>query len=343
MFTLRRAAAPVVAVAAALVVTTGLAACSSDSDDRVTIYSGRTQDLIAPLLEDFSDETGIGVDVRYGDSAEMALLIEEEGDQSPADVFLSQSPGATGYLDELGRLEALPDDVLDLVEPRFHAEDGGWVGVSGRVRTLVYNRDEVPESDLPASVFDLTTPFFEGEVGVAPSNGSFQDFVTTMRVQFGEETTADWLSGMADNGAQTYPDNVSIVDAVARGEIKYGLVNHYYNEQLLAEDPGAPSRNYFFPDGDVGSLLLVTAASVLNTAGDQTDNAEELIEFLLSDEAQEYYADQTLEYPLRPGVAIPDTLPPLDSLDVDTVDLSTLGTGLIETRELIADSGLEQA
>jgi iron(III) transport system substrate-binding protein len=342
MSTFRRVAAPAIALAA-LLVTTTLTACSSDSNDRLTIYSGRTQDLIGPLLDDFSEETGIQIDVRYGDSPEMALLIEEEGDQSPADVFVSQSPGATGYLDELERLEVLPDDILDLVEPRFRADDGGWVGISGRVRTLVYNKDEVPEDDLPASVFDLTDPFFEGEVGVAPSNGSFQDFVTTMREQFGDEETSDWLNGMADNGAQTYPDNVSIVDAVARGEIKYGLVNHYYNEQLLAEDPGAPSRNYFFPNGDVGSLLLVTAASVLDTAGDQTDNAEEFIEFLLSDEAQEYYADQTLEYPLRPDVETPETLPPLDSLDVDTIDLSTLGSGLIETRELIADSGLEQA
>jgi iron(III) transport system substrate-binding protein len=321
----------------------GVGACSSDSGDRLTIYSGRTEDLVGPLLEEFNEETGIAIDVRYGDSADLALLIAEEGDQSPADVFLSQSPGATGYLDEQGTLEALPDDVLDLVEPRFRADDGGWVGVSGRVRTLVYNRDEVPESDLPASVFDLTDPLYEGEVGVAPTNGSFQDFVTTMRVQFDDDTTADWLEGMADNGAQSYADNVSIVDAVARGEIRYGLVNHYYNEQLLEEDPGAPSRNYFFPDRDVGSLVLVTAASVLDTAGGQTDNAEELIEFLLSDTSQEFCAKETLEYPLRTGVPIPDTLPPLDSLDVDTVDLSTLGGGLVETRELIADSGLEQS
>jgi iron(III) transport system substrate-binding protein len=343
MFSPRHAVRPALALVAAALVGAGLAACSSGGNDRLTVYSGRTQDLIGPLLEQFNEETGIAIDVRYGDSPDLALLIEEEGDQSPADVFLSQSPGATGYLDELGRLEALPDDVLDIVEPRFRAEDGGWVGISGRVRTLVYNRDEVAESDLPASVFDLTDPFYEGEVGVAPTNGSFQDFVTTMREQFGDDETEAWLTEMADNDAQTYPDNVSIVDAVARGEIKYGLVNHYYNEQLLAEEPDAPSRNYYFPDRDIGSLLLVTAASVLGTAGDQTDNAEQLIEFLLSEEAQQFYADETLEYPLRPGVSAPSTLPPLDELDVDTVDLSSLGAGLIETRELIADSGLEQS
>ncbi|MGH7357805.1 MAG: iron ABC transporter substrate-binding protein [Acidimicrobiia bacterium] len=343
MRTLRLGVRPAIALAAALLVTAGLTACSSDSNDRLTIYSGRTKDLIGPLLEQFNEETGIDIDVRYGDSPDLALLIEEEGDQSPADVFLSQSPGATGYLDELGRLEPLPDDVLDIVEPRFRADDGSWVGVSGRVRTLVYNRDEVSESDLPASVFDLTDPFYEGQVGVAPTNGSFQDFVTTMREQFGNDETEAWLNGMADNGAQSYPDNVSIVDAVARGEIAYGLVNHYYNEQLLAEEPDAPSRNYYFPDRDVGSLLLVTAASALDTAGDQTDNAEELIEFLLSEESQQFYADETLEYPLRPGVLAPSPLPSLDELDVDTVDLTNLGSGLIETRGLIADSGLEQS
>jgi iron(III) transport system substrate-binding protein len=343
MFTLRRAVGTTALLAAALATVSALSACSTDSGDEVTIYSGRTEDLIDPLLEEFSEETGITVAVRYGDSAELALLIEEEGDQSPADVFLSQSPGATGYLDELGRLEPLPDDVLDIVEPRFRAGDSGWVGVSGRVRTLVYNRDEVAAADLPASVFDLTDPSYEGEVGLAPTNGSFQDFVTTMRVQFGDDETAAWLDGMNDNGVRGYPDNVSIVDAVARGEIDYGLVNHYYTEQLLAEDPDAPSRNYFFPNGDIGSLLLVTAASVLDTADGQEENAQELVEFLLSEGSQRFYAEETREYPLRPGVPIPEGLEPLDSLDVDTVDFSTLGGGLIETRQLIADSGLEQS
>ncbi len=157
----------------------GLAACSSD-EDRLTIYSGRNSELLGPLLEQFSEETGIGIDVRYGQSADLALLIGEEGDRSPADVFISQSPGAEGYLDEQGLLAELPASVLDLVPEASRAADGSWVGLSARFRTLVYDSDTVDEADLPESVLDLVDPQYEGQVAVAPENGSFQDFVTSM-------------------------------------------------------------------------------------------------------------------------------------------------------------------
>ena len=135
-----------------------LASCSDDDGDAVTIYSGRTEDLIGPLLEQYANESGTGIDVRYGDSGDLALLIEQEGDRSPADVFVSQSPGALGYLAGAGRLQKLPDDVLTLVPERFESDAGDWVGLSGRVRVLVYNTELVDESELPGSVFDLTDP-----------------------------------------------------------------------------------------------------------------------------------------------------------------------------------------
>lgn len=321
-----------------------LTACSTGGGgDRLTIYSGRQEELISPLLEDFSDETGIGIDVRYGDSADLALLIDEEGDRSPAEVFLSQSPGAVGFLDTGGRLERLPETVLDRVEPRFRSDDGRWVGISGRVRVLVYNAEMVGASDLPQSVFDLTDPRYQGEVGIAPTNASFQDFVTAMRELVGDERTLAWLEGMEANGAPTYANNVAIVEAVGRGEIPFGLVNHYYNEEVLAEDPGAPSVNYLFPNGDVGSLVLVTAAAVLDTAGGRQDDAEELVRFLLSRAAQEFYAGETLEYPLAAGVEpVVEDLPALSEIESPGLDLSSLGGQLTRTKELIDQSGLEQ-
>ena len=181
-------------VALLVVSSAGLTACGSGGGDgRLTIYSGRLQELIGPLLDEFSEESGIGIDVRYGDSADLALLIDEEGDQSPADVFLSQSPGAIGFIDEKGRLAALDDDVLGLVDARFRATDDDWVGVSGRVRVLVYNTELVGDEDLPESVFDLTGPEYRDQVGVAPTNASFQDFVTAMRETEGDARTKEWL------------------------------------------------------------------------------------------------------------------------------------------------------
>ena len=125
-----------------------------------------------------SDESGVKIDVRYGQSDELALLIDEEGDRSPADVFISQSPGAVGFLTERDRLQPLAEDVLGLVEDENRSGEGTWVGLSGRVRVLVYNTDQRSEADLPGSVLDLTDPEYAGEVALAPDNGSFQDFVS---------------------------------------------------------------------------------------------------------------------------------------------------------------------
>ena len=187
----------------------------------------------------------------------------------------------------------------------------------------------------------FTDAAFEGEVAVAPSNASFQDFVTAMRSERGDQATAEWLEGLADNGAQVYANNTAIVEAVGRGEIAYGLLNHYYNHRAREEDPSVPSENHVFPDGDIGSLLIVSAAAI-PAASDRTDDAEALLSYLLQEDAQRFYAEETFEYPLARGVAAPEGLPPLDELSVDTVDLDTLGGGLARTRELIEASGLER-
>ena len=329
------------AVAAVLVTVVALAGCGLGSGgERVTIYSGRTENLVGPLLERFADETGIGVDVRYGQSADLALLIDEEGDRSPADVFLSQSPGALGFLVGGGRLGRLPGEVLDLVDARFRSSQGLWVGLSGRVRVLVYNTELVDEGDLPDSVFDLTDSRFRGDVAVAPANASFQDFVTAMRELAGEDRTVEWLRGMAANDSPTYANNTAIVQAVARGEVPMGLVNHYYNHRQLAEDPGSPTANHLFGDGDVGALLITTGVGILDTT-DSSEAAVRLVRFLLSEEAQRFFAEETFEYPLAHDVPATSGLPPLDSITTPTSDPNDLVGGLSATIELIEDSGLD--
>ncbi|MFQ5555754.1 MAG: iron ABC transporter substrate-binding protein [Acidimicrobiia bacterium] len=325
----------VVVVAAALVATS----CGGGGDT-ITVYSGRTRNLIGPLLEDFATSTGIDIEVRYGQSADLALLISQEGDRSPADVFISQSPGAVGFLAGDGLLRPIGDEVLSLVPPQFRSGEGLWTGMSGRVRVLVYNRDLVDPADLPASVFDLTEAQYRGLVAVAPPNGSFQDFVTAMRELHGDEVTLDWLRGLVANDAEVYANNTSIVQAVGRGDVPFGLVNHYYNYRALAEEPGVPSENYFFPDGDIGSLLIATAIGVL-AATDDAGLANQLVEFMLGEQAQRFFSEQTFEYPLASGVVPVAELPPLSSIDVATHDLDRLGGGLERTKELIDESGLE--
>jgi iron(III) transport system substrate-binding protein len=316
-----------------------LAACSSGGDDRLVVYSGRTSNLIGPLLEDFSDESGVSIDVRYDESANLALLIDEEGDRTPADVFISQSPGAVGYLDSAGRLAPLDDGLIAAVPEGDAAADAGWVGLSGRVRTLVYNPELVDDADLPDSVLELTAPEYAGQVALAPTNGSFQDFVTVLRDQLGDEEAAAWLDGMAAGDPPTFDNNTAIVEAVGRGEVPMGLVNHYYAFRAKAENPDLPVENHYFPDGDLGSTLLVTAASEIAET-DMPGEATELIEFLLSPEAQRYFSEETFEYPLADGADVNRALPPFEEISKTRVDLDELGGGLEATTAMIDESGL---
>lgn len=335
---MRRATTIVVVMVLAALTALGASGCGGDRD-ALTIYTGRTESLVGPLLERFSEDTGIAIDVRYGDTNDLALLIGTEGDRSPADVYWGQSPGATAYLAGKGLLAPLPRTLLDLVAPGYEDPDGRWVGVSGRERVLVYNREQVDEADLPASVLDLTAPRFSGEVGLAPTNGSFQDFITAMRVIEGEDVAKGWLEGMAANDARTYANNNAIVEAVGRGEIPMGLVNHYYNFQFLAEDPGLPSRNHQFAAGDIGGLVIPSSASIL-ASSDDTEGARRFIAFLLSADSQRYFASETFEYPLADDVPAASGVPPLASLKPPAGEQADRLGDIEGTGKLIAASGL---
>lgn len=313
-----------------------LAACADDGaptgdpgsaveepDGPITVYSGRSEELVGQVFEDFTAATGIEVQVRYGDTAELAATILEEGDASPADVYFAQDAGALGALEQNDRLTTLPDDVLDLVDPNFRAPSGAWTGVTGRVRVLAYNTDRLSEGDVPASVLELTDPAWSGRAGWAPTNGSFQAFVTAMRITEGEEATRAWLEGMLANDVTVYENNTGIVEGVSRGEVEVGLVNHYYVYRFLAEDPDFNVANAYLP-GDVGGLVNVAGIGVLSSA-DQEQAALELVRHLLDEETQTYFGEvaDAPEFPLRTGVDAPD-LPALADLDPPQVDLSQL-------------------
>ncbi len=323
---------------AAVTVAAATSACGG-SADRLVVYSGRSKELINPILKRFSKDTGIKIDVRYGDSGDLALALDEEGERTDADVFISQSPGAVSYVEGKNLLGELPARVLAKVAAEDRSPQAEWVGLTGRVRVLVYNKDQVQADDLPDSIFDLTAPAYEGKVGIAPTNASFQDFVTYLA---GSESTARarrWLKGMADNNSPTYANNVAIVEAVADGDIPFGLVNHYYIAQAAAEDPDTAAAVHFFPAGDPGSLLLVTAAAQLKST-DREAEGRKLVEYLLSDESQTYFATETDEYPLVSGIEAADTVVPLDDIEVTRTDLDALGKGLKATQQLIERSGL---
>jgi iron(III) transport system substrate-binding protein len=332
---------------AATLATISLIAASCGGDDAdITLYSGRSTELIQPIIDDFEVASGLSVEVKYGNSADLALLIDEEGEagETAADVFLSQSPGSMGFLEERGRLGPLPESTLALVTDNVRDDSGSWIGFSGRQRVLVYNTDAVDPADLPSSVFDITGPEWKGRVGVAPGNGSFQDFVTAMRATQGDAITLEWLKALDANDPVLYANNSAIVAAVGRGEVDTGLVNHYYNYRALVENPDQPSANHVFATDDPGAVLIITGAAILADA-DDAGPAAQLIDFLLGSSGQQYFATETFEYPLAIGESPANNVPPIDfSNDISNaggIAFEDLAGGLEATRALIAESGLE--
>jgi iron(III) transport system substrate-binding protein len=310
-----------------LVVAVSFALLSSgcgDGDKTITVYSGRSEELIGPLFERFEDEHGIKVEVRYAKTAQLAALLREEGDRSPADVYIAQDAGALGAVQNAGLLTKLDVEILEQVAPSYRSREGGWVGLSGRVRVVIYNTDAVDSSELPESILDFTDPKWKGRIGWAPTNGSFQAWVTALRISEGEEGARAWLEGVKANAPLEYPKNSAIVAAVGAGEVDVGFVNHYYLYRFLKEEgEGFKARNYYTGSGDIGTLVNVSGAGIL-VSSDSKEQARKLLNFLLSNDAQSHFAEENAEYPLVAGVPSNIDLPSIAALEPPVLDLSGL-------------------
>ncbi|MCC5614382.1 iron ABC transporter substrate-binding protein [Nostoc sp. CHAB 5836] len=298
-------------------------ATSSALEKELVVYSGRNQKLIGELIKQFEQQTNTKVQVRYGDSAELASAILEEGVNSPADVFFAQDAGALGAMEKANRAVQLPTSLLNQVDSSYRSPEGKWLGITGRVRTVDYNSKSVKPSELPSSIFGFTEPKWKGKIGWAPTNGSFQSFVTALRVTEGEDKAKQWLEGIKANNAKVYPNNAAIIEALSRGEIAVGFVNHYYLERVKQDNPQVPVEHHF--TDDVGSLVNVAGIVILNSAK-HPNIAQKFVEFMLNENAQNYFANKTYEYPLTLAVTPKGKLKSLEQIkkQAQKIDLSNL-------------------
>ncbi|MFI6094542.1 iron ABC transporter substrate-binding protein [Lentzea sp. NPDC051213] len=335
---MRRRARTVTVVAALLA--SMLTACSSAND--LIIYSGRNEQLVGALLKQLEDAVGIDVQVRYGGSGEMAAQLLEEGQGTEADVFFSQDAGALGAVGAQGRLAELPADVLGMVPQTYQARDKRWVATSARARVIAYDPRVVTEADLPKTIDDVVDPKWRGKIGYAPTNASWQAFVTSVRVLKGEDFAKEWLKKFAANDPKRYDNNVNILKAVDDGQLPFGLINHYYWYASAAEKGGeANMKAKLHRVGGGDPLALVNVAGVGVVQGsNQSEAAQKAVRFLLSEQAQRHFADQTAEYPANPDVkSSKHKLPPITDLHAPDIDLSKLSS-LQETVKLLQEAGL---
>lgn len=268
----------------------------------LVVYSGRGEALVAPLFAQFEKDTGIKLDVRYNTTSSLATQLLSEQQNSPADVVFFQESGYLTLLAEAGLLKELNADLLKPVATPFQDDNKRWLGTSARVRVLAYNTNLVKPQDLPKDLKELTDPKWSGKIGWAPSNASMQAHVSALRVLWGEEPTFKWLEGVKQNKPLSYQKNGQIVSAVGQGDIAIGWVNHYYLYQLKKQNPNLPVANYNFPEsGKAGNILIISGAGI-HTHTKKQAQAEQFIAYLTGEKAQQFFTNESFEYPTRIGV-----------------------------------------
>ncbi|RFU19802.1 iron ABC transporter substrate-binding protein [Geodermatophilus marinus] len=337
-----RPARPAVAVLGALTAAAALAGCGADdasAAETLTVYSAQHESLVRTMLEDFTAETGIELEFRDANDAELANQIVQEGEASPADVFLTENSPAIDILDDEGLLAPLEQSTLDQVGERYRPSSGTWTGFAARSTVLVYNPEQLPEAELPASILDLADPAWEGRIGIAAGGPDFQAIVAAVLAMEGEEATRAWLEGLERN-ADVYQSNTAVMVAADEGEIDAGVMYHYYWYRDQAENAlkGDDARLHYFRGQDPGAFLSVSGAGVL-ASSDQPEEAQQLVAYLTGPEAQRKLAESSaLEYAVGAGVDSADALPALDTLEAPPVDPGELDQRRVT--ELMQEVGL---
>ncbi len=308
-----------------------LSACGSSSGNggsAITLYNGQHEQTTAALVKAFEQQTGITVNVRSGDEAELGNQILQEGSSSPADVFYTENTPVLEALRERGMLAPVAASTLAAVPRRYDSAHRDWVGVSARVSVLVYNTSEISPSQLPSSILELAGPKWKGKLGFAPSETDFQPLITAIAKFDGKATAERWLKGLQAN-SKTYPDNETVVAQVNNGESAVGIINHYYWFRLRAEiGAGAMhSALHYYAAESPGDLVNVSGAAVLKSSSHQSA-AQRFLAFLVSKTGQETIAhSHSYEYPLRSGVAPYPGLRPFDQLRPAPLAPAELGDG----------------
>lgn len=325
------------AVAAALVL--GACSGSDDSGPSITVYNAQHEELLEEIAPLFTEETGIDVELRNGDDFELANQIVQEGDSSPADVFLTENSPAMSLVDSEDLFAPLEQDTLDAVPARYSPSNGHWMGFVARSTVLVHNTEAVSADELPASILELADPQWAGRVAFSPSGADFQAIVSAVLELEGEEATAAWLEGLAANG-EIYDGNNLVLEAVNAGEVDTGIIYHYYwyRDQEESGENSSDSALHFFGDQDAGAFVSVSGAGVL-ASSDEQDDAQEFVRFLVSVDGQQALADSyALEYPLNPAVQLDSSVKPFDELEPPRIDLAALNGP--QVTELMQDAGL---
>ncbi len=326
------------ALAAAVLTTPLLAACGDDGPS-ITVYNAQHEELMEEVAPLFEEKTGIEVKLRSGKDLELANQLVQEGEDSPADVFLTENSPAMTLVDNAGLFTEVDQETLDLIPDRYVPSNQHWLGFIARSTVMVYNTDAVDEDELPDSILELAEPEWAGRISFSPTGADFQAIVSAVAATEGEERASEWIQGLADNGT-VLDNNLVVMESVNAGEVDAGIIYHYYwyRDQKESGESSDSSQLHFFDDQDPGAFVSVSGAGVL-ASSDKQDDAQSFVNFLASEEGQQAIADSyALEYPLNPAVSLDPPVKPFEELEPPRIDVSTLNSEPVI--EMMQDAGL---
>jgi iron(III) transport system substrate-binding protein len=307
--------------------------------DALVVYNAQHEQLTEEWVAAFTEETGIEVVLRNGSDSELGNQLVEEGDESRADVFLTENSPAMSLVENAGLLTELEPATMEQVPEAYRPSTGLWTGIAARSTVFVYNPDLLDESELPTSLLELAEPSWQGRWGAAPGGADFQAIVSALLALEGPDATADWLAGMKDN-AEIYQNNIATMKAVNAGEMPGGVIYHYYwfRDQDGAKEQSGNTELHYFKNQDPGAFVSVSGGGVL-ASSDNQDEAQQFLEFVTGPEGQTILGEgYSFEYPVASGVPANPALPALDSLEAPAVDAATLNS--VEVTDLMTDAGL---
>jgi len=328
-----------IALAVATVAAPTLSACGVFGSPDLVVYNAQHEELLDELVPLFEEESGLDVELRGGKDLEMANQIVEEGEDSPADVFLTENSPAMSIVDNAGLFAELPEAATAPIPEQYVPADHAWTGFLARSTVAMYNTDTMTEADMPASILDFAEPEWRGRVSFSPTGADFQAIVSAVLEAEGEEATAAWLEGLAENGT-VLDNNLVVMQSVNEGEVDAGIAYHYYwyRDQKEAGDNSDSTALHFFGDQDPGAFVSISGAGVLASSEHQ-DAAQQFVEFLTSTEGQQAMADSyALEYPLNPDATLDPVVKPFDELEPPEIDPASLNGPKVT--ELMTEAGL---
>lgn len=310
--------------------------------EELVIYSGRSDRFVKPVVDAFSEKTGIKVVLHSGSSTALLNKLQLEGSRTTADIYISNDAGNLQKGSELKLFQPVTERLADRIPTNYRAMDNSWIGVSARARVLVVNKNQ-NDTDFVKSVFDLSDPRLAGKLAITHSgNESYVAGVTVYMLKAGDEKTSAWLTGMKNNiNNSVFNKHSKIVKAVADGKKAIGLVNHYYIYRHLEKHPDAPIQIRIPDQGKNGMGVAWNVAGVaVSQYSQHQDTAEKFVDFVTSQAGQQLFASANREYPTRPGVPAAPEVPAAGSYKVADVPMVDLGKYRNKTLDLIEAVGM---